>query len=111
MVPTKGGVMTDVHPDLDEWIGSGVTTGTEQAQFVAQHLRVCTLCAAEATRLQAAAPLLGGGGPPPEPALAGPPGNAPPSRLSDRSMRWSNWCPDWTRGSSICRCRVTAACA
>lgn len=68
MVPTKGGVMTDVHPDLDEWIGSGVTTGTEQAQFVAQHLRVCTLCAAEATRLQAAAALLGAAAPSTAPA-------------------------------------------
>ncbi|MGE5828293.1 MAG: hypothetical protein ACM30G_07995, partial [Micromonosporaceae bacterium] len=60
--------MTDGHPDLDEWIGSGVTTGTEQAQFVAQHLSVCTLCAAEATRLQAAAALLGAAAPATAPA-------------------------------------------
>lgn len=63
MVRAKGGVMTEGHPDLDEWIGSGlaVATDNEQAQHISEHLRVCTLCAAEAVRLQAAATLLGAG--------------------------------------------------
>jgi uncharacterized protein (TIGR03083 family) len=70
MVRSKGGVMTQGHPDLDEWIGSGTTvaTGSEQAELVADHLRVCTLCAAEATRLQAAAALLGAAAPATAPA-------------------------------------------
>jgi uncharacterized protein (TIGR03083 family) len=66
MVRAKGGVMAEGHPDLDAWIGSGstVATSSEQTQLVSEHLQVCTLCAAEAVRLQAAATLLGAGAPP-----------------------------------------------